>query len=44
MADKQTAPDQADPDPQRAETPVRIEEDYRLLCRRYSRLRSRLKG
>ena len=44
MAEKPAAPDQKGAQPPRAETPVRSEEDYRLLCRRYSRLRSRLRG
>jgi hypothetical protein len=44
MAEKPVPLDQESPIAARSDKPERSEEDYRLLCRRYSRFRSRLRS
>jgi hypothetical protein len=44
MSDKPVAPDQGDAPSNAKDAPPRTDEDFRLLCRRYSRFRSRTPG
>jgi hypothetical protein len=42
MAEKPVAPGQEVTPPPQDETPAQTREDFRLACRRYSRMRSRM--
>ncbi|HEY1604806.1 MAG TPA: hypothetical protein VGF77_04340 [Allosphingosinicella sp.] len=44
MSDKKFAPDQAGAPASNDDAPARSGEDFRLLCRRYSRYRARASG
>ena len=44
MSEKPVAPDQGDVPAKTKESLPRTDEDFRLLCRRYSRFRSRTSG
>jgi hypothetical protein len=42
MSDKPAAPDQGGAPANANEAPARSDDEFRLLCRRYSRLRARM--